>query len=91
MIEYLIQVSHERLSSGLVLDAPADTDDFLVVLGDETEARAQLLSDHTGRPLLRMGGYMTGNGSVVDECVWTVTETTRQGDRVRLRLGDALP
>ncbi|MEV0389136.1 hypothetical protein [Nonomuraea sp. NPDC050643] len=92
MIEYLIQVPDARLSPGLVLDAPAGVDDFLVMFGDdETEARAQLLTDHAGRPLLRMGGYMKADGSVVDERVWTVTETERHGDRVRLRLGDALP
>ncbi|MFI7612428.1 hypothetical protein ACIBP6_14505 [Nonomuraea terrae] len=91
MSELLVEVPYSHLHPGLLLDAPADTVDFLVVFGDESEARAQLLRDHAGRPLLRVGGYMTAKGTVIGERVWTVREVIRQGDRVRLRLGSALP
>ncbi|MEQ4721572.1 hypothetical protein [Nonomuraea sp. B19D2] len=73
-----------------MLDAPAGTDDFLVQFGDDSESRARLLRDDTGRPVLRLGGYMTAGGTVVDERVWTVRETVRHGDRIRLRLGRSL-
>ncbi|GAA3151878.1 hypothetical protein GCM10020001_089270 [Nonomuraea salmonea] len=59
--------------------------------GDDSESRAQLLHDHTGRPVLRMGGYMTANGTVIDERVWTIRESARHGPRLHLRLGDSLP
>ncbi|MEV4569671.1 hypothetical protein AB0K12_38415 [Nonomuraea sp. NPDC049419] len=82
---------YSHLHPGLVLDAPADTHDFLVLFGDDSESRAQLLHDHTGRPVLRMGGYMTANGTVIDERVWTIRESARHGPRLHLRLGDSLP
>ncbi|NJP88374.1 hypothetical protein HCN51_02680 [Nonomuraea sp. FMUSA5-5] len=91
MIEHVIQVPHSHLYPGLILDAPADAHDFLVLFGDESESRAQLLRDDTGRPVLRMGGYMTARGTVVDERVWTVRESVQRGDRIRLRLGRSLP
>ncbi|MFC4120793.1 hypothetical protein [Nonomuraea zeae] len=91
MSEYVIEVRYSHLFPGLILDAPADTDDFLVLFGDDSESRAQLLSDDTGRPVLRMGGYMTAKGTVIDERVWTVRERVQRGDRIRLRLGRSLP
>jgi hypothetical protein len=89
--EYVIEVPYSHLYAGLILDAPADTDDFLVLFGDDSESRAQLLSDDTGHPVLRMGGYMTARGTVIDERVWTVRERVQHGGRVRLRLGRSLP
>ncbi|MEW9550790.1 hypothetical protein [Nonomuraea sp. NPDC050783] len=85
--EYIIQVQHSRLEPDLILDAPAGTDDFLIAFGDDTESRAQLLRDEAGRPVLRVGGYMTAEGTVVKERLWTVSEAARHGDRLRLRLG----
>ncbi|MEV4112786.1 hypothetical protein [Nonomuraea sp. NPDC049695] len=87
---YVIEVPDSHLRPGLWFELPADTDDFLVQFGADAESRAQLLRDDTGRPVLRMGGYMTATGAVVDEAVWTVSETVRDGDRVRLRIGHAL-
>ena len=89
--QYVIAVPHSHLSPGLILDAPAGADDFLVVFGDDTESRAQLLHDDAGRPVLRVGGYMTARGTVVDERLWSVREAARHGDRLRLRLGHSLP
>ncbi|MEV1175245.1 hypothetical protein [Nonomuraea sp. NPDC049784] len=91
MSTYVIEIPYSHLYPGLILDAPADTDDFLVQFGDDSESRAQLLRDETGRPVLRMGGYMTAKGTVIDERVWSVHETVRHGDRLRLRLGRSLP
>ncbi|GAA3589678.1 hypothetical protein GCM10022419_085190 [Nonomuraea rosea] len=91
MSEYVIEVPYSHLYPGLILDAPADTDDFLVLFGDDSESRAQLLNDDTGRPVLRMGGYMTARGTVIDERVWTVRESVQHGNRLRLRLGRSLP
>ncbi|KAB8189866.1 hypothetical protein FH608_038395 [Nonomuraea phyllanthi] len=91
MSEHVIDVPSSHLYPGLVLDAPAGAADFLVLFGDDSESRAQLLRDDTGRPVLRMGGYMTAQGTVVDERVWTLRETLQHGDRVRLRLGPSLP
>ncbi|MEO3868003.1 hypothetical protein ABGB18_04145 [Nonomuraea sp. B12E4] len=90
MSQYLIEVPYSHLYPGLILDAPAGADDFLVLFGDDSESRAQLISDGTGRPVLRMGGYMTATGTVIDERLWTVRESVRHGDRVHLRLGDPL-
>ncbi|MFI7638006.1 hypothetical protein [Nonomuraea sp. NPDC049400] len=90
MSTYVIEIPYSHLYPGLVLDAPAGADDFLVQFGDDSESRAQLLRDDTGRPVLRLGGYMTAGGTVVDERVWTVRETVRHGDRLRLRLGRPL-
>lgn len=91
MSEYVIEVPYSHLYPGLVLDAPAHAGDFLVLFADDSESRAQLLGDDTGRPVLRVGGYMTTSGTVIDERVWTVRETERNGDRLRIRLGRALP
>jgi hypothetical protein len=91
VIEHVIEVPYSHLHPGLVLDAPAGAADFLVQFGDESESRAQLLRDDTGRPVLRLGGYMTAKGTVIDERVWTVRESVRYGDRIRLRLGRSLP
>ncbi|MBF8185133.1 hypothetical protein ITP53_05140 [Nonomuraea sp. K274] len=91
MSEHLIEVPYSHLHPGLILDAPAGTDDFLVLFGDDSESRARLMRDDTGRPVLRMGGYMTARGTVIGEHVWTVRETLRYGDRVHLRLGHSLP
>ncbi|MEV3982983.1 hypothetical protein ACIBK9_08390 [Nonomuraea sp. NPDC050227] len=91
MIEYVIEVPSSHLYPGLVLEAPADAEDFLVLFTDDSESRAQLLGDASGRPVLRVGGYMTTNGTVIDERVWTVRETLRTGDRLRIRLGRSLP
>ncbi|SDI42466.1 hypothetical protein [Nonomuraea jiangxiensis] len=91
MSHYLIEVPYPHLYPGLILDAPAEVDDFLVLFGDGSESRAQLISDATGRPVLRMGGYMTAAGTVIDERVWTVRESARHGDRLHLRLGEPLP
>ncbi|MGW2149420.1 hypothetical protein ACWCOT_34310 [Nonomuraea bangladeshensis] len=89
--QYVIAVPHSHLSPDLILDAPAGTDDFLVVFGDDTEARAQLLHDDAGRPVLRVGGYMTSQGTVIAEQLWSVREAARHGDRLRLRIGRSLP
>ncbi|MCK2219114.1 hypothetical protein MF672_035755 [Actinomadura sp. ATCC 31491] len=91
MSEYVIEIPYSHLYPGLILDAPADTDDFLVLFGDDTESRAQLMRDEAGRPVLRVGGYMTARGTVIDERLWSVRETARHGDRLRLRLGRSLP
>ncbi|WP_188193277.1 hypothetical protein [Nonomuraea sp. SYSU D8015] len=91
MSEHVIEVPYSHLHPGLILDAPADTDDFLVLFGDDSESRAKLLRDDTGRPVLRLGGYMTARGTVIDERVWTVREAARHGNRVHLRLGHSLP
>ncbi|TDD17915.1 hypothetical protein [Nonomuraea diastatica] len=91
MTEHVVEVPYSHLYPGLVLDAPAGAFDFLVLFGDDSESRAQLVSDDTGRPVLRMGGYMTARGTVIDERVWTVRESVRHGNRVRLRLGRSLP
>ncbi|MGI5291355.1 hypothetical protein ACQEVF_49720 [Nonomuraea polychroma] len=91
MTRHVVQIPYSHLHPGLILEAPADAPDFLVLFGDDSESRAQLLRDDTGRPVLRMGGYMTAHGTVIDERVWTVRETARHGDRVRLRLGRSLP
>ncbi|NRQ39525.1 hypothetical protein HII36_48015 [Nonomuraea sp. NN258] len=88
--ERVIEVPYSHLYPGIVLDAPAGTDDFLILFADDSESRVQLLADDTGRPVLRVGGYMTARGTVVDERVWTVRETVRDGGRVRLRLGRSL-
>ncbi|MFG1695243.1 hypothetical protein [Nonomuraea sp. NPDC049309] len=90
MSEHVIEVPYSHLRPGLILDAPAGTHDFLVLLGD-TESRAQLLNDDTGRPLLRVGGYMTADGTVVDERVWTVRDLVRHGTRLHLHLGPSIP
>ncbi|MFG1946813.1 hypothetical protein [Nonomuraea sp. NPDC048826] len=86
---HLFQTSSPRLASGMILDAPLDYDDFILQFGDETEARAELVL-FGGRPLLVVGGYMTMDGTVVDECRWTVSEVTVRGDRRMLRLGQPL-
>ncbi|TDE41693.1 hypothetical protein E1295_29045 [Nonomuraea mesophila] len=91
MNEHVVEVPYSHLYPGLVLDAPAGAHDFLVLFGDESESRAQLVSDDTGRPVLRMGGYMTARGTVIDERMWTVRESVRHGNRIRLRLGRAVP
>ncbi|MEV0163194.1 hypothetical protein ACGFJC_04630 [Nonomuraea fuscirosea] len=91
MTDHVIEVAYSHLYPGLILDAPADAADFLVLFGDDSESRAQLLRDSTGRPVLRMGGYMTAKGTVIDERVWTVRETVQRGNRLRLRLGRSLP
>ncbi|MGW0811020.1 hypothetical protein [Nonomuraea sp. NPDC002799] len=91
MSTHVIEIAYSHLYPGLILDAPAGTDDFLVLFGDDSESRAQLLRDTTGRPVLRMGGYMTAKGTVIDERVWTVRESVQHGDRIRLRLGRSLP
>ncbi|NUR91213.1 MAG: hypothetical protein HOY71_44675 [Nonomuraea sp.] len=91
MSEYVTEVSSSHLYPGLVLDAPAHAEDFLVLFADDSESRAQLLGDASGRTVLRVGGYMTARGTVVDERVWTVRETERLGDRLRIRLGRSLP
>ncbi|MER7499285.1 hypothetical protein AB0L05_05440 [Nonomuraea pusilla] len=91
MNDHVISVPHSHLHPGLVLDAPDGIDDFVVLFSDDSEARARLLGDESGRPVLRVGGYMTTAGTVVDEKVWTVREALRGGGRLRLRLGRALP
>ncbi|MDA0636834.1 hypothetical protein OUY22_25780 [Nonomuraea sp. MCN248] len=89
MTVHLFQTSSAHLASGMILDAPLEYDDFLLQFGDETEARAELV--HAGeRPLLVVGGYMTMDGTVVDECTWMISEVTVRGDRRILRLGDPL-
>ncbi|MGP3917816.1 hypothetical protein OHA25_41710 [Nonomuraea sp. NBC_00507] len=90
MSRHVVQIPYSHLHPGLILDAPAGAHDFLVHFGDDSESRAQLLRDDTGRPVLRMGGYMTAQGTVVDERVWTVREAARHGDHIRLRLGRSL-
>ncbi|WP_460780310.1 hypothetical protein [Nonomuraea fastidiosa] len=90
MSEHVIEVPSSHLRPGLVLDVPAGTRDFLVLIGD-TDSRAQLLNDETGRPLLRVGGYMTADGAVIDERVWTVRESVRHGNRLHLHLGPSIP
>ncbi|MFG2074262.1 hypothetical protein SAMN05421874_103318 [Nonomuraea maritima] len=90
MSELLVEIPYSHLHPGLILDAPAGTTDFLVVFGDGSEARAELLRDHADRPLLRVGGYVTAHGAVSDERVWTIREIAPHGDRDRIRLGDAL-
>ncbi|MEV4839921.1 hypothetical protein AB0K05_35830 [Nonomuraea sp. NPDC049486] len=86
---HLFQTSRPHLAPGMILDAPLDYDDFILGFGDETEARAELFFIG-GRPLLVVGGYMTMDGTVVDERMWTVSEVTVSGDRRILRLGHPL-
>jgi hypothetical protein len=87
----LIQTPHARLSPGMILDAPQEFDDFLLELGGDTESRAEFLLDDAGRPVLRVGGYMTMDGTVIPECVWTITEISVHAGRRLLRLGTPLP
>ncbi|WP_336205350.1 hypothetical protein [Nonomuraea sp. LPB2021202275-12-8] len=87
---HLVQTSRTHLAPGMVLDAPVDFDDFLLDFGDDTESRAQLLRDDSGRPLIRVGGYMTMDGTVVAERVWTVVELLERDGRRLVRLGDPL-
>jgi len=88
--EHVIEVPSSRLRPGVILDAPAGTRDLLIQLGD-AECRAQLLNDDAGRPLLVAGGYMTADGTVVGERVWTIRESVRHGPRLHLHLGPAIP
>jgi hypothetical protein len=90
MSAYLVQTTGTHLRPGMVLDAPAYYDDFLLDFGDDTETRAQLIRDDHGRPLVRVGGYMTMDGTVVAERLWTVQEVLEQDGRRLVRLGDAL-
>ncbi len=90
MDAHLVQTTRTRLTPGMVLDAPASLDDFLLDLGDDTETRAQLIRDPQDRPLIRVGGYMTMDGTVVAERVWTVQEVLEQDGRRLVRLGEPL-
>ncbi|MEV1242859.1 hypothetical protein [Nonomuraea sp. NPDC049750] len=88
---HVIRIPESHLSPGLILDAPADPVDFLLVFGgDDAESRARLLTDNTGRPVLRVGGYVTGRGTVVQERLWAVREMAPRDGHLRLRLGDSL-
>ncbi|WP_049573987.1 hypothetical protein [Nonomuraea sp. SBT364] len=84
----LIQTSGPHLAPGMILDAPVEYDDLLLRFGDDCESRAELLRDETGRPILRVGGYMTMDGTVVAERVWTVSELIESAGRRLIRLGD---
>lgn len=90
MSEHVAEVAYSHLYPGLLVDAPAGAGDFLVPFGDDSESRARLLRDAAGRPSLRVDGYTTARGTVIGERVWTVRASERRGDRVRLRLGQAL-
>ncbi|MEU4575710.1 hypothetical protein [Nonomuraea sp. NPDC023979] len=86
----LIETSDPRLAPGMILDAPVEFDDLLLRFGDDSESRAKLALDDTGRPVLRVGGYMTMDGTVVAERVWTVSEVVERGGRRLIRLGHPL-
>lgn len=86
---HLIQTTRPHLAPGMILDAPQEYDDFLLRFGDDTEVRAELLRQE-GRPLLRVGGYMTMDGTVVQERVWAVREVIERDGRRLLRLGQSL-
>ncbi|MEV0198959.1 hypothetical protein [Nonomuraea sp. NPDC050691] len=90
MNDHLVKIAHPRLHPGLAMEAPADPSDFLLLFTDDTEARAQLVRDDTGRPALRVGARMRPDGSVVDEEIWTVRELVRRPGLTVIRLGDAL-
>jgi hypothetical protein len=88
---HVIRIPESHLSPGLILDAPAEPVDFLLVFGDDAaESRARLLTDDTGRPVLRVGGYVTALGAVVQERLWTVREMAPRDGHLRLRLGRSL-
>ncbi|HLU75943.1 MAG TPA: hypothetical protein VKZ82_27450 [Nonomuraea sp.] len=89
MNPHLSPPSRPLLAPGMILDAPLEHDDFILRFGDDTEARAELVR-HGPRPVLIVGGYMTMDGTVVDERTWTVREVTESGGRRVLRLGEPL-
>lgn len=90
MSAYLVQTTDPHLAPGMILDAPAHNDDFLLNFADDTEVRAELIRDDDGRPLVRVGGYMTMDGTVVAERLWTVREVLEQEGRRLVRLGEPL-
>ncbi|MDR8410269.1 hypothetical protein [Nonomuraea sp. 3-1Str] len=90
MNDHLVKIAHPRLQPGLAMEAPADPSDFLLLFTDETESRARLVRDDTGRPVLRVGARMRLDGTVVDEQVWTVRELVRRPGLTLIRLGEAL-
>jgi hypothetical protein len=88
--DHVIRIPRPHLAPGLVLDGLVDPADFLLVFDDDSESRAQLVLDDTGRSVLRVGGYMTTRGDVVEERVWTIREMVRRNGHLRLRLGRSL-
>ncbi|MBN6058531.1 hypothetical protein JYK22_41815, partial [Nonomuraea sp. RK-328] len=90
MNDRLVKIAHPRLHPDLTMEAPADPSDFLLLFTDDTEARAQLVRDDTGRPVLRVGARMRPDGAVVDEEIWTVRELVRRPGLTVVRLGDTL-
>lgn len=90
MNDHAIRIPDSHLYPGLILDTPADPADFMLVFADDSESRVQLVHDDTGRPVLRVGGYVTTRGDVVQERVWTVREMAPRDGHLRLRLGRPL-
>jgi len=90
MTLHLIHTTRAELSPGMILDAPTETDDFLLQFGDETESRALFLRGEGGRPVLKVSGYMTMDGTVVAECLWSVREVVERDGRRMLRLGQPM-
>ncbi|GAA2293070.1 hypothetical protein GCM10010149_45960 [Nonomuraea roseoviolacea subsp. roseoviolacea] len=90
MNDHLVKIAHPRLRPGLAMEAPVDPSDFLLLFTDDTEARARLVRDDTGRPVLRVGARMRLDGTTVDEEIWTVRELVRRPGLTVIRLGDVL-
>ncbi|MFD1535608.1 hypothetical protein [Nonomuraea guangzhouensis] len=90
MNDHVIRIPDSHLRPGLILDTPADPADFLLIFADGSESRVQLVHDDTGRPVLRVGGYVTTRGDVVQERVWTVREMAPRDGHLRLRLGHSI-